>query len=177
MSQLEYVVLVDEADNDLGTMEKLAAHRLAKLHRAFSVFLFDKSGKMLLQKRALEKYHSPGLWTNTCCSHPRPGELTLDAATRRLKEEMGMTASLAPLFSFIYRAELENNLVEHELDHVLIGFTDEQPLINPDEVCDYKWISMHEIEDDIEKNESHYTAWFKKIVLEYKSAFEDLLTL
>ena len=95
----------------------------------------------------------------------------------RLKEEMGMTASLAPLFSFIYRAELENNLVEHELDHVLIGFTDEQPLINPDEVCDYKWISMHEIEDDIEKNESHYTAWFKKIVLEYKSAFVDLLTV
>jgi isopentenyl-diphosphate delta-isomerase len=106
-----------------------------------------------------------------------PGETVVAAANRRLMEEMGMKTTLAPLFSFIYRAELENNLVEHELDHVLIGFTDEQPLINPDEVCDYKWISMNKIEEDIEINESHYTAWFKKIILEYKSAFEDLLTV
>mgnify|MGYP000312167831 FL=1 len=173
----EQVILVDKNDNQLGLMPKMEAHEKAVLHRAFSVFIFNKKGELMLQQRAAHKYHSPLLWTNTCCSHPLPGETIVEAANRRLVEEMGMKASLSPLFSFIYRAELENNLVEHELDHVLIGFTDEQPKVNPDEVCDYKWISMHEIEDDIEKNESHYTAWFKKIILEYKSAFEDLLTV
>jgi isopentenyl-diphosphate delta-isomerase len=174
---IQEVILVNKNDEEIGTMEKMEAHLQGMLHRAFSVLIFNSNGELLIHRRAFGKYHSEGLWTNTCCSHPLPGETIVEAANRRLKEEMGMTASLAPLFSFIYRAELENNLVEHELDHVLIGFTDEQPLINPDEVCDYKWISMHEIEDDIEKNESHYTAWFKKIVLEYKSAFVDLLTL
>ena len=173
----EQVILVNEQDEPIGLMNKLEAHEKAILHRAFSVFVLNKNNEIMLQQRAHQKYHSPLLWTNTCCSHPLPGETIVEAANRRLVEEMGMKASLSPLFSFIYRAELENNLVEHELDHVLIGFTDEQPKVNPDEVCDYKWISMHEIEDDIEKNESHYTAWFKKIILEYKSAFEDLLTL
>jgi isopentenyl-diphosphate delta-isomerase len=159
---IQEVILVNKNDEEIGTMEKMEAHVQGMLHRAFSVLIFNSNGQLLIHRRAFGKYHSEGLWT---------------AANRRLIEEMGMKASLSPLFSFIYRAELENNLVEHELDHVLIGFTDEQPKVNPDEVCDYKWISMHEIEDDIEKNESHYTAWFKKIILEYKSAFEDLLTL
>ena len=161
MSQLEYVVLVDEADNDLGTMEKLEAHRLAKLHRAFSVFLFDKSGNMLLQKRALKKYHSPGLWTNTCCSHPRPGELAKDAAARRLKEEMGIAASFEKAFSFIYNAPLDQGLTEHELDYVFVG--EYEGVISPNsmEVCDYLYISIEELREKIQSSPAQFTVWFK----------------
>jgi len=171
---MQEVILVNKHDVEIGTMEKMNAHLLGMLHRAFSVLIFNSNGKLLLHRRALGKYHSEGLWTNTCCSHPSPGEDILEAAKRRLKEEMGIKTSLAPLFSFIYRAEL-NNLVEHELDHVFIGFTDDLPDANPEEVSDFKWMAMHDIEEDIERNPQDYTAWFKKIILEYKSAFNDIL--
>ncbi|MCF8268756.1 MAG: isopentenyl-diphosphate Delta-isomerase [Crocinitomicaceae bacterium] len=174
---IQEVILVNKHDQEIGTMEKMEAHVQGMLHRAFSVLIFNSKGQLLIHRRAYGKYHSEGLWTNTCCSHPLPGETIVAAANRRLMEEMGMETPLAPLFSFIYRAELENNLVEHELDHVLIGFTDDQPVVNPEEVSDYKWVSMHEIEEDIEQHEAQYTAWFKKIVLEYKSAFTNLLAL
>ena len=128
---IQEVILVNKNDEEIGTMEKMEAHVQGMLHRAFSVLIFNSNGQLLIHRRAFGKYHSEGLWTNTCCSHPLPGETIVEAANRRLVEEMGMKTSLSPLFSFIYRAELENNLVEHELDHVLIGFTDEQPLINP----------------------------------------------
>jgi isopentenyl-diphosphate delta-isomerase len=172
---MQEVILVNKHDEEIGTMEKMEAHLQGMLHRAFSILIFNSQRKLLIHRRAFGKYHSEGLWTNTCCSHPFPGEDLVEAANRRLREEMGMKTSLAPLFSFIYRAELENDLVEHELDHVLIGFTDDEPRVNPDEVSDYKWMAMHEIEEDIEKNPGHYTAWFKKIILEYKSAFNDIL--
>jgi isopentenyl-diphosphate delta-isomerase len=174
---IQEVILVNKHDQEIGTMEKMEAHMQGMLHRAFSVLIFNSKGQLLLHRRAYGKYHSEGLWTNTCCSHPLPGETIVAAANRRLMEEMGMKTTLTTLFSFIYRAELENNLVEHELDHVLIGFTDDQPIVNPEEVSDYKWVSMHEIEEDIEQHETLYTAWFKKIVLEYKSAFTNLLAL
>lgn len=174
---IQEVILVNKNDEEIGTMEKMEAHLQGMLHRAFSVLIFNSKSQLLIHRRAFGKYHSEGLWTNTCCSHPLPGETIVEAAKRRLVEEMGMKTSLAPLFSFIYRAELENNLVEHELDHVLIGFTNDEPQVNPDEVSDYKWMSMHEIEQDIETNPSEYTAWFKKIILEYKSAFKDILSL
>jgi len=172
---IQEVILVNKHDEEIGTMEKMEAHLQGMLHRAFSILIFNSQRKLLIHRRAFGKYHSEGLWTNTCCSHPFPGEDLVEAANRRLREEMGMKTSLAPLFSFIYRAELENDLVEHELDHVLIGFTDDQPRVNPDEVSDYKWMAMYEIEEDIEKNPGNYTAWFKKIILEYKSAFNDIL--
>ncbi|MFM7387904.1 MAG: isopentenyl-diphosphate Delta-isomerase [Bacteroidota bacterium] len=172
---MQEVILVNKHDEEIGTMEKMEAHLQGMLHRAFSILIFNSQRKLLIHRRAFGKYHSEGLWTNTCCSHPFPGEDLVEAANRRLREEMGMKTSLAPLFSFIYRAELENDLVEHELDHVLIGFTDDEPRVNPDEVSDYKWMAMHEIEEDIEKNPGNYTAWFKKIILEYKSAFNDIL--
>jgi isopentenyl-diphosphate delta-isomerase len=168
---IQEVILVNKNDEEIGTMEKMEAHLQGMLHRAFSVLIFNSHRKLLIHRRAFGKYHSEGLWTNTCCSHPFPGEDLLDAAHRRLREEMGMETSLAPLFSFIYRAELENDLV----DHVLIGFTDDEPKVNLEEVCDFKWMAMHEIEEDIEKNPEAYTAWFKKIVLEFKSAFNDIL--
>ncbi|MFM7594770.1 MAG: isopentenyl-diphosphate Delta-isomerase [Flavobacteriales bacterium] len=174
---IQEVILVNKNDEEIGTMEKMEAHLQGMLHRAFSVLIFNSKSQLLIHRRAFGKYHSEGLWTNTCCSHPLPGETIVEAANRRLVEEMGMKTSLAPLFSFIYRAELENNLVEHELDHVLIGFTNDEPHVNPDEVCDYKWMAMPEIEQDIENNPSEYTAWFKKIILEYKSAFKDILSL
>ena len=172
---MQEVILVNKHDEEIGTMEKMEAHLQGMLHRAFSILIFNSQRKLLIHRRAFGKYHSEGLWTNTCCSHPFPGEDLVEAANRRLREEMGMKTSLAPLFSFIYRAELENDLVEHELDHVLIGFTDDQPRVNPDEVSDYKWMAMYEIEEDIEKNPGNYTTWFKKIILEYKSAFNDIL--
>ena len=133
------VILVDENDNELGLMEKLKAHRKGVLHRAFSVFLLNNSNQLLLQKRALSKYHSPGLWTNTCCSHPRDNETIIEAANRRLAEEMGISSTMKPLLSFIYKAEFDNGLTEHELDHVVVGNFNGQPSINEDEVCDWKW--------------------------------------
>ncbi|MBC8987896.1 isopentenyl-diphosphate Delta-isomerase [Pedobacter sp. N36a] len=157
----EEVILVDKNDNPIGTMPKLEAHLEGELHRAFSVFIFNSAGALLLQQRALDKYHSAGKWTNTCCSHPRPGELTADAAKRRLKEEMGMECELRPIFSFSYRAEVENGLVENEYDHVYFGSSDTLPIPNPLEVADFKYISMEALELDLQNNKGNYTEWLK----------------
>jgi isopentenyl-diphosphate delta-isomerase len=166
------VILVNEHDEELGSMEKLEAHIQGKLHRAFSVLVFNARQELLLQRRAFGKYHSEGLWTNTCCSHPQPGETLLHAAHRRLNEEMGLHTELQAKFYFIYRAELDNNLIEHELDHVLIGFSQEEPNINEDEVLEYKWMALSEIEKDIAANPSNYTAWFKTIINEHLTAIQ-----
>lgn len=159
----EKVVLVDQFDNPIGTMPKMEAHEKAVLHRAFSVFILNKKGELMLQKRALHKYHSPGLWTNTCCSHQREGEDTLDAGQRRLKEEMGFSVPLQSLFHFIYKAPFDNGLTEHELDHVLLGNFDQSPVLNSEEVADWKWMSLEAIAEDIKHNPQAYTAWFKII--------------
>jgi isopentenyl-diphosphate delta-isomerase len=158
-----YVVLVDEDDNPLGVMEKIKAHREAQLHRAVSVFIIDSRGRWILQKRALDKYHSKGLWTNACCTHPYPGESDQEAAKRRLAEEMGLKCEIKEVFSFIYREELDNNLTEHELDHVFVGVTDQEPVINKNEVLDWKRISFDEMKRDIHSNPARYTVWFRKI--------------
>jgi isopentenyl-diphosphate delta-isomerase len=161
MDNLEQVILVDELDNVLGSMEKLRAHQSGVLHRAFSVFLFDEKGNMLLQKRAKEKYHSPGLWTNTCCSHPRPGESTLEAAKRRLVEEMGIVTNIKPAFNFIYKEVLDQNLTEHEFDHVFIGTYNGIISPNSIEVCDYLYIGIDEINHKMKTSEEEFTVWFK----------------
>lgn len=162
--RLVEVILVDELDNELGAMEKLEAHRLGVLHRAFSVFLFNREGELLMQRRSEEKYHSPGLWTNTCCSHPKPGEVVLAAAHRRLQEEMGMTAEVSPAFTVLYRAEFPNGLVEHELDHVLIGSYDGEPRVDPSEVGEWKYAPRSAIEAEVEENPERFTPWFKLIL-------------
>lgn len=161
---MEHVILVDENDVETGTMEKMEAHRKGLLHRAFSVLLFNSKGEILLQKRSKKKYHSGGLWTNTCCSHPLPGETIVDAAHRKLKQEMGIDAHPEFSFKFIYNTPLDHGLIEHECDHVLIGQYNAEPEINPEEVEDWKFISMEEIKNDIDKNSNHYTYWFKIIL-------------
>ena len=163
---IEKVILVDENDNQVGLMPKLEAHQKGLLHRAFSIFIFNSKYELLLQKRASSKYHSGGLWTNTCCSHPREGEDTLDAANRRLIEEMGIETSLRKVHDFIYKAELDNNLTEHEFDHVFYGIYNEDPIINEDEADDFKWIDMDSLNEDIKTNGNNYTIWFK-IAFEY----------
>lgn len=157
---MEEVILVDEHDVLTGTMEKMAAHEKAVLHRAFSVFIFNFQGDLLMQQRAKEKYHSGGLWTNTCCSHPRPGEETQAAATRRLREELGFETALEKIFDFVYKADFDNGLTEHEFDHVFIGYYDGE--IRPDakEVSEYVYLSMQQIEDDMQTEPAKYTAWF-----------------
>lgn len=158
----EHVVLVNEWDEELGLMEKLEAHRTGALHRAFSIFLFDKQGRLLLQQRALGKYHSAGLWTNTCCSHPRSGEDLLAAAHRRLKEEMGLTAELEHRFSFIYRGEVGDGLWEHELDHVFTGLLEEVPVPDPAEVMDFRWVEPEQLAKDLATDPKTYTIWLRK---------------
>lgn len=153
--------MVDEQDKTIGVMEKMEAHRRGLLHRAFSIFLFNDSGQMLLQRRALTKYHSPGLWTNTCCSHPMQGESLEIAASRRLMEEMGMMCTMSKAFDFIYRADLDNELVEHEFDHVFFGNTNQSPSINQEEVCEWKWMSVYDVYIDVQLNPARYTEWFK----------------
>lgn len=160
----EQVILVNSKDEPIGTMEKLKAHEEGLLHRAFSVFIFNSKGQLLLQRRALHKYHSAGLWTNTCCSHPRPGESTLEAANRRLKEEMGIDCELKHEMEFIYKAPFDNGLIEHEYDHVFIGHTDFIPTINPNEVAEFKYIEVAPLRRDIHNNPHEYTAWFKIIM-------------
>ena len=161
--RMEHVILVDSKDQVLGTMEKMEAHRKGLLHRAFSVLLFNDEGKILLQKRSQNKYHSSGLWTNACCSHPLPEETTAEATRRRLREEMGI--ELQPTFShtFLYKARLDNNLTEHELDHVFIGTFNGTPRINKMEVEDWKFVDVPWLKKDIAENPSHYTEWFKLI--------------
>lgn len=158
---MEFVVLVDKDDNQLGLMEKMEAHEKGLLHRAFSVFLFNSKGEMLLQQRAISKYHSGGLWTNTCCSHPRDGEKTIDAAHRRLEEEMGFDCDIEKAFHFIYKSELDNDLTEHELDHVFMGEYEGEIKPNPVEVESYKYISIPDLVKDVEENPADYTEWFK----------------
>lgn len=158
---MEKVILVDDQDSEIGTEEKLTAHRLGLLHRAFSVFVFNDQGHLLLQQRASTKYHSPLLWTNTCCSHPKPNESTIDAAKRRCKEEMGIEPTITPAFSFVYKAELDQGLIEHEYDHVFIGSWNADPVINNEEVADYKWIALEELKADVDLHPQQYTVWFK----------------
>ena len=163
----EKVILVDREDNQVGTMPKLEAHEKALLHRAFSVFIFNEKGELMLQRRALHKYHSPGLWTNTCCSHQRVGETNIEAGKRRLFEEMGFSCELEDAFWFIYKATFDNGLTEHELDHVMIGKYNAEPKINPDEVAEYKWMTLEDLKTDMKDHPEKYTAWFKIIFQEY----------
>jgi len=164
---MEEVILVDENDNEVGVMEKMQAHIEAKMHRAFSVFIFNSKKELMLHKRASHKYHSGGLWTNTCCSHPRPGENTVDAAHRRLLEEMGFDCEIKEIFHFTYCRKLDHGLTENELDHVFIGQYNDEPTLNPEEVEDWRWISLEELKGDIQTNPNHYTEWFKIIIEEY----------
>ena len=157
----EQVILVNEHDIEIGAMPKLEAHQKGVLHRAFSVFVFNKKGQLLLQQRADEKYHSGGLWTNTCCSHPRPGEKISDAADRRLKEEMGITCKLKAVFSFTYRADLDNELKEHEFDHVLFGLSDQLPIVNKNEVKNFKYLDLQNLRSEIQNHPANYTEWLK----------------
>ena len=157
------VILVDEKDNPMGQMEKLEAHQKAVLHRAFSIFIFNSKGDMLLQQRVEDKYHSGGLWSNACCSHPRPGEDLMQAAGRRLKEEMGFDTPLEKIFDFIYRAELENGLTEHEFDHVLAGEYEGAVTFNTSEVKNTVYKDMRDIGQSLQENPGQYTAWFRLI--------------
>jgi isopentenyl-diphosphate delta-isomerase len=157
----DQVVLVNENDKQIGLMPKLEAHEKGVLHRAFSVFIFNSKGEMLLQQRAFGKYHSEGLWSNTCCSHPFPGEATHKAAARRLDEEMGIVTDLHFLYAFQYHANLENGLTENEYDHVFWGVSDAQPVIDSTEVHHYKYLQVDDIQADMLKNPDNYTEWFK----------------
>lgn len=157
----EKVILVDKQDNEIGSMEKQEVHVKGLLHRAFSVFVFNDKNDLLLQRRAISKYHSGGLWTNTCCSHPREKEKTIDAAKRRLEEEMGMSCDLKKQFDFIYKVKLDNNLYEHEYDHVFFGFSNDFPTINPQEVEEFTYKTLQEIDLEIISNPNKYTEWFK----------------
>lgn len=158
---MEYVVLVDENDNEIGQMEKQAAHIDPHLHRAFSIFLFNSKGELLMQQRALSKYHSSGLWTNTCCSHPRAGETLEEATSRRLMEEMGMTCPMHEVYTFIYKASVGEGLTEHEFDHVFIGQSDDTPIINHEEVESWKYMTVADLKDNIQLHPEQYTEWFK----------------
>lgn len=158
---VEKVVLVDADDREIGVTGKLEAHRRGLLHRAFSVFILNDADELLLQRRASTKYHSGGLWTNTCCSHPGPSEDVGQAARRRLREEMGIDAELTHLFTFLYEADLDSGLTEHELDHVLVGRYQGDPSPNPAEVDDWSWAGLGDVEEDVERRPEGYTVWFK----------------
>jgi len=168
------VILVDKNDRQIGTAGKMEAHHKGLLHRAVSVFIVNSRGEWILQKRAHDKYHSNGLWTNTCCTHPNPGETVEDSAQRRLMEEMGIKCDLTKLFTFIYREKLDRELTEHELDHVFLGITDNLPVINTQEVEEWEAVSYNDLHDDIRKNPSDYTFWFREI---YERVNENILKL
>jgi len=168
----EEVILVNPKDEQIGTMPKMEAHEKAVLHRAFSVFILNQKGEIMLQQRAAHKYHSPLLWTNTCCSHQRNGESNIEAGQRRLQEEMGFSSELKELFSFIYKAPFDNGLTEHELDHVMLGCYDEEPEINKDEVEAWKWMTPIAVKEDMGANPGEYTVWFKII---FEKFYEHLL--
>jgi isopentenyl-diphosphate delta-isomerase len=173
----EQVILVDADDNVIGTMDKLQAHQLGRLHRAFSVFIFDTKGQLLLQQRAMEKYHSGGKWTNTCCSHPRLNETNIDAANRRLMEEMGLTCALTPAFNFIYRSDIVPGLTEHEIDHVFFGINNIEPKPNPDEVMHFKYINMADLAAELKANPDKYSSWlnicFDQLMIHYQQFFKN----
>ncbi|MCX2838658.1 isopentenyl-diphosphate Delta-isomerase [Salinimicrobium sp. MT39] len=163
----EQVILVNEKDEQIGLMPKMEAHEKALLHRAFSVFVFNDKNELMIQQRALGKYHSPGLWTNTCCSHQREGETNIEAGKRRLQEEMGFSTELKDTVSFIYKAPFDNGLTEHEFDHILVGYYNEEPNLNPEEAHAYKWVSLEDLKKDMKDNPEIYTAWFKIIFDKY----------
>lgn len=175
---MEEVILVDAEDKEIGLMEKMQAHREAKLHRAFSVFLLNDQNEVLLQQRALDKYHCGGMWTNTCCSHPRVGETLENAVNRRLKEEMGIACDTKWTYSFIYKAEVGQGLFEHEFDHVFFGRFSDIPKPNEKEVSDWKYIPLAALKQDVESNPTKYTPWFKIILAEVldKGILNRLLT-
>ncbi|MCK5637893.1 MAG: isopentenyl-diphosphate Delta-isomerase [Flavobacteriaceae bacterium] len=168
----EQVILVNENDEQLGLMPKMEAHEKARLHRAFSVFVFNDNGELLLQQRAADKYHSPTLWTNTCCSHQRDGESNIEAGKRRLQEEMGFVCDLKEVFWFVYKAPFDNGLTEHELDHVMVGYFNGYPEINKDEVESYKWMTLEDVKTDIKNHPEYYTEWFKII---FKESYAKLM--
>lgn len=161
---MEHVILVDENDTPIGTMEKLEAHKKGILHRAFSILLFNSKGELLLQKRSTSKYHSGSLWTNACCSHPLPHESMEEATRRKLKQEMGIDVPLEFVYKFIYKATLDNNLIEHECDHVFVGHYDGEPTLNPEEAEDWKYVDLQTLRKEVEQNEHTFTAWFKLIL-------------
>src|SRR5690554_4050994 len=163
MTTQEEVILVNELDEPIGLMEKIEAHEKALLHRAFSVFILNDDNEIMLQQRAAHKYHSPLLWANTCCSHQRVGETNIEAGKRRLREEMGIETDLRELFSFIYKAPFDNGLTEHELDHVMIGEFNGEPILDPEEVAAWKWMRPEDIKKDIAIAPDNYSAWFKII--------------
>ena len=163
MADETFVILVNTDDHEIGIMEKMEAHRKALLHRAISVFVFNRKGEWLLQRRAIDKYHSQGLWTNTCCSHPFPGESVKDAAKRRLLEEMGMVCVLDELFTFTYSEKLDEGLTEYEFDHVFFGTSDMSPDVNAEEVMEWKYISFIDLLEDIKLHPLKYTIWFRLI--------------
>ncbi len=169
----ENVILVNQNDEQIGLMPKMEAHEKAVLHRAFSVFVLNDKNEIMLQQRAHQKYHSPLLWTNTCCSHQRDGETNIQAGTRRLYEEMGFETGLKELFHFIYKAPFDNGLTEHELDHVMIGYYNDGPKINPDEVESWKWMSIEDVAKDIQLQPEIYTVWFKIIFDEFYHFLEE----
>ena len=169
----DYVILVDENNNQIGLEEKILAHKKNLLHRAFSIFIFNDSFEILLQKRAPNKYHSGNLWTNTCCSHPLENLSLVESAKKRLVEEMGIKANLNEVFSFIYQAEFDNGLSEYEYDHVLFGISNNQPILNPDEAIDYKWIKISDLKAQIEKNPCNFTVWLQIMINNYFKYFED----
>ena len=159
----EHVIIVNDKDEQIGTMPKLEAHEKAVLHRAFSVFIFNDNNELMLQQRAKHKYHSPLLWTNTCCSHQRVGETNIEAGKRRLMEEMGFVVDLKETVSFVYKAPFDNGLTEHEFDHVMVGHSNIEPTINPNEVESWKWMALESVKLDIELHPELYTEWFKII--------------
>jgi isopentenyl-diphosphate Delta-isomerase len=169
----DMVIMVDELDQEIGQLEKLEAHQTGVLHRAFSVLIFNTKGEMLLQKRAAHKYHSAGLWTNACCSHPRPNEDMLSAVQRRLREEMDIKTDVSFAYKFIYQTPLDNNLIEHELDYVFVGQYNQEPNINTNEVADWRFASIQSIREDIRTHPDHYTHWFKLII--HHNEFERII--
>ena len=168
---MKKVILVNQNDEEIGFEEKIKAHKQGKLHRAFSIFIFNGQKQLLLQRRNKAKYHCAGLWSNTCCSHPKPGEVLEDAVHRRLKEEMGFDCELKEIFNFTYRAKLDNGLIENEFDHVFIGNFEGSFKPNPEEVDDWKWISINELKEDINKNSRKYTSWLRVILKEHSRYF------
>ncbi len=168
----EKVILVNQKDEPIGLMPKMEAHEKGLLHRAFSVFIFNEKNELMLQQRALSKYHSPGLWTNTCCSHQREGETNIEAGKRRLQEEMGFSTDLKDTISFIYKAPFDNGLTEHEFDHILVGNYNDAPELNLEEAESWKWMGLDNVAKDIENNPSVYTEWFKIIFDKYYQSIE-----